>query len=879
MVSTARMASAPRPARRRSPFRLDQFALAEGWISLILLGIVLQATAWTVTLTDTAPDGLSLALLAVGGVLTGVLLAKARIPDVLAHMLAILAGVVATLLLAIERVPLAPGGRSARVISLRHMAQGWLMQFQAGQPLNDSVLLALLMGAAVWLIAYTSSWALFRRGWLTMTLGLPIIVSVANLGDASEAGTLPLLVALMASTLLVARHAAYRRQVAWSRARLPFPQQHVARFLAGGIIVAVLAGGIAWTLPFAARDSLMSMAWERLQEPWSAGTERWNELLAKMSIGGQPNGGSYAAFDQSFQLGGELNLSDDPVLLLELSANATQPVYLAGQRYDNYDGHGWATAASNTFRAVSADGRRFSPRLSFRAGQGVHLSSEVTTRRSQVAGNLTAIRPKGNLLFTIDTYLTADLRTNVELSWQQFTDYPFRLPPENLEDLPIELRPIAALLPRGIFPPGSDSPLPLDVALAADIETERSVLQQRSLDVRWEVGPQGQAQTLYVTGQVAVYDDVEAVFSQEPVAEGAAYRVTGLTSMADRDQLRAAGTDYPAWLTDRYLQLPNTITDRTRQLASDLIGDQPNVFDATSAVEQYVRSTIAYRQDIAAPPADQDVVDYVLFESQEGYCVYYASAMAVLLRAEGIPTRVVGGYYPAPYDVDAGGYLYREKNAHLWVEVFFPGFGWIPFEPTANRDTLEYGDVGASPDVLPQPTPEPTSPSQTAELTPIPVVPPATENQPSQRPTSPLSQPVRIAGWFGIVLMAVVVMALLWAAVAWFAAFRGLSPVSSIYVRVLRAGLWLRVRPTPSLTPHEYAARVGHALPAAAASVRTVADLYAQELYAEQAPDRTQTHEARAAWRDLRRIALSTWLRRNPRARPRPHSTRRASPQ
>src|SRR6185312_13504316 len=132
----------------------------------------------------------------------------------------------------------------------------------------------------------------------------------------------------------------------------------------------------------------------------------------------------------------------------------------------------------------------------------------------------------------------------------------------------------------------------------------------------------------------------------------------------------------------------------------------------------------------------QDVVDYVLFESQEGYCEYYASAMAVLLRAEGIPTRVVGGYYPAPYDADEGGNLYREKNAHLWVEVFFPKFGWIPFEPTANRDELQYGDF-TPPDAQAEPTPIPT-PVPTPEPA---VATPAPAEQQALPPTTPASGP------------------------------------------------------------------------------------------------------------------------------------------
>lgn len=865
MVSTTQVASAPPSGHRRIAFRRRQFAPAEGWPSIFLLGIVLLATTWTIVLAKDAPDSLSLAALAIGGLLTGLLLAKAGGPDLLAHMLGILSGVLAALFLTVERLPLAQSGPMARATVLSERVQGWQVQLQTGQPLNDPVLLALLLGAAAWLISYTSAWVLFRRGWLSMALGLPTIVSLTNLGPTPEGGTLPLLVVVVASTLLAAQHAAYRRQAEWSRTRLPYPRRTAPRFLAGGTIIALLVGGIAWTLPFSARDNVLNASWELLQEPWSEVTDHWNGLVARWGGTGSQDGVAYSALGQSFRLGGRLDLSDDPVILLKPSAGVTRPLYLAGQRYDSYDGHGWTTTADDTFRAVDVDGRRFSSRLSFLAGQGVHLSPEVTTGRSQVEGSLTIIRPKGDLLFTIDTYLTANRRTNVALSWQQFTDQPFPLPVENPDDLPLELRTIGVLLSRGIFTPGPDSPSPQDTALAAAIEAEQSTLQQRLLKVRWMVSPQGQAQTLYVTGQIAVYDDVDAVFSQAQVAKGDSYSVTGLTSTATPDQLRAAGTDYPAWVTDRYLQLPSTITDRTRTLASELIAEQPTVFDAASTVERYVRSAITYREDIEVPPEDQDVVDYVLFDSQEGYCVYYASAMAVLLRAEGIPTRVVGGYYPAPYDADEGGILYREKNAHLWVEVFFPKFGWIPFEPTANRDTLEYGNMPIQSESWAQPTPEPSPESLAAEPTPTPVVPPGAENLPPDQPASSASETTRIVSWLGIMLATVLVMALLRATVAWFSGLRGLSPVSSLYARALRVGVLLGVRPAPSLTPHEYAARVGRAVPSASAPARAVVDLYVQEQYARQTPDHAQTQAAREAWSALRGIALGMWFRRNQR--------------
>ena len=841
---------------------------AEGWSSVILLGIVLLCTAWSVARTDVAPDGVSMAVLAVGGLLTGLGLAKLSTPDLLAHLFAVFSGVFASLLLAVERMPLAVGGRLARLVALGDLGAQWLAQARAGDPLNDPGLLSIMLGAAVWLVSYTAAWVLFRRGWLTTALALPGAIALANLGYAPEEGTLPLLVMVVTGTMLAARHAAYRREIEWTRAQLPYPRRTAPRFLFGGIIIALLVAALAWTLPLSTRDSLFGAAWERLNEPLEEVASRWNDLVSQFGGPGDNSSGTYSAFGDSFRLGGHLALSDDPVMLLQPSGGAMRPPYLAGQRYDAYDGHGWATTVDDTFQEIGPDGRRYSSRMSFRIGQGVQLSPEVLTDRSQVEAEMTVVRPKGDLLFTLDTYLTADRRTNVQLSWQQLENERFPLDAGNPAALPQDLQRIGALVSRGTYTPpsdggvNSDSPLPLDPTLAAEIQTERNALLPRFLDVGWEIGPDGRAQALRVSGQLPVYDDIEAVFSQDSVTQGDAYAVSGLTSTAAPDQLRTAGDAYPAWVTDRYLNLPETITERTRELASQLVAGQSNPFDTAMAVEEYVRSTIAYNEDINPPPADQDVVDYVLFESQEGYCEYYASAMAVLLRAEGIPSRVVGGYFPAPYDPNEGGHLYREKNAHLWVEVFFPGYGWIPFEPTANRDQLDYGDLAAPAQAPALPTPVATPPPVVAEPTPPPVV-ETPAQQPPLTPPDVLSDLGRLASWIVVALAALVAITSLAATAAWFAGFRGLSPVSSFYARALRVGNWLGVPPRASLTPHEYADRLGRAMPSAQGPARVVAELYTKERYAGRRPDGDALQAARQAWRDLRGIAIGSFLRRN----------------
>jgi len=81
-------------------------------------------------------------------------------------------------------------------------------------------------------------------------------------------------------------------------------------------------------------------------------------------------------------------------------------------------------------------------------------------------------------------------------------------------------------------------------------------------------------------------------------------------------------------------------------------------------------------------------VDYFLFDVKQGYCDYYASAMVMMLRSIGIPARFVAGYAPGDYNSQTSAYVVLEQNAHAWVEVFFPSYGWVQFEPTASQPVL-----------------------------------------------------------------------------------------------------------------------------------------------------------------------------------------------
>jgi Transglutaminase-like enzymes, putative cysteine proteases len=133
----------------------------------------------------------------------------------------------------------------------------------------------------------------------------------------------------------------------------------------------------------------------------------------------------------------------------------------------------------------------------------------------------------------------------------------------------------------------------------------------------------------------------------------------------------------------RYLQLPKDLPERVSKLAGEITSSADNDYDRAKAIEAYLSKNYIYTLEPGDVPENRDFVDYFLFDSKQGYCTYYASAMTILVRSLGIPSRYVEGYILPSKPVSGNIYEVTNKEAHAWVEVYFEGFGWIPFEPTA----------------------------------------------------------------------------------------------------------------------------------------------------------------------------------------------------
>ena len=392
---------------------------------------------------------------------------------------------------------------------------------------------------------------------------------------------------------------------------------------------------------------------------------------------------------------------------------------------------------------------------------------------------------------------------------------------------------------------------------------------------------------------------------------GETYTVSSLVSAATADELRRTPADYPAWVSgpNLYVGVRNPrIMNLALQIVNEARASHP--YDRAKAIERWLRANIAYNESISAPPPGVDTVEWILFDLREGYCTYYATAMIVMLRHLGIPARLAAGFSQGTYDAELGQFVVREREAHTWVEAYFPGYGWVEFEPTSAEAPLQRegddlaqenesppgDDPTASP--TPPPTPTPTDtltptpdatqtalPSQEAQEqtfeqpspsplpapspTPTPIILPTVEPPISQDDPPPLSllQPIILLAL--LLMLSLLILVLIALLLFWWWEWRGLgglSPVSRAYARLERYIGLIGIKTGKTQTTLEKRRDLQQRIPAAREPIRTISDLYTRERYgaASQAPgeDKAFAESADKAWYRTRGDILRRWLRR-----------------
>ncbi len=356
------------------------------------------------------------------------------------------------------------------------------------------------------------------------------------------------------------------------------------------------------------------------------------------------------------------------------------------------------------------------------------------------------------------------------------------------------------------------------------------------------------------------YVDPSFVISRDALRAGDAYDAISSLSIADVDTLRAAGTHYPAWVLARYLQLPGDFPQRVKELARQIVTEAgaTNPFDQATALEHWLRRNITYDEKIPGPRPGQDGVDYVLFETRAGYCDYYASAMVSMARALGLPARVAVGYARGRFEPSGSVYRVRERDAHSWVEVYFPDYGWVEFEPTAAQPLISRpisAEEQAESERVPVPTPRSPGAERESRFEDL------EENREALGDPSILFRQSLPRGLFilAAVLAGVAAIALGVIYVVENHGLRNARGARWAYARLVRVSAWLGIPLQPHHTPYEHAAMLVDVAPASRPAIDAIAGDFVRETFGRDESDteRVQSiyRQARAGlwWAGLRR--------------------------
>jgi transglutaminase-like putative cysteine protease len=789
----------------------------EGLTTFVILAFGLLSAVWAVQGARWVEDLPPLAEIAIGGLLFGTILAKTRLPGYLTHPVAVLYGVVITTwgVQGIIRLPTWP----ERLVDLILRLNYWAYAARTGGINNDPLPFVFMITALAWFLAYSGAWFVFRR---RSAVGAMLPVGVAmlfNLRYAPSHLTIYFFMYLFAALLLAMRLNFYVFQRRWDLFGIRYPREMGLTVIPN---VALVVGAIlvlTAVLPASADQTPVADLWNRINTPVQDAQSEFNRLFASLTA---KEGTDTAYFGRTLALKGSITLGNRVVFYVF----SPRRYYWLGLTYDTYTGQGWLSGERRTVQL--APGNSLTTTVAYRGREEV---VEVV-RMNAVSSGLVFLGGQG-IQFNVPVVIEYDPPTPMVVDLRD----------RSLDaQLPEELRPAIESIRQAL-------------AEQSDLgERDQMALIQRLLPPEYVAfGPTitgGRVARFMVNLRRPSYMEVAAIRPVGGIRFGQQYSVRASISTATGQDLRRAGTSYPQYITDRYLQLPPNFPPRIRQLAQELTRGLTNNYDKAKAIEAYLQQ-FPYDTNIPQPPPNRDGVEWFLFDLKRGYCDYFASAMAVMLRSIGIPARVAVGYMSGTYNPDIGAYEVRESDAHSWPQVFFPDYGWVDFEPSPRAgagvprvESLEQGTgEGVGADIL-RDGPGAVGPE---EMLP---------DEGFFGGEFSTSESGSDLSWSLLGLLVIPVGALAGLGVAgmvwWRRRFGPLDLVSQTYEKVLVLAQLAGLRPRPWQTPLEFAERLRAEVGDVGADIETVFGAFVRVRFGRRQLDEAEQARVAAAWGRLR---------------------------
>ena len=858
-------------AARASVWLNERLLSGQGWLSLVLvwLSLVLfsatlpwQNARWDVSLPP-------LFWVAISGLLVGLFVSQLGIRALWRHVIGALSGAGITIALVATTLPV--GGWLEKVGQVTARTQLWFAAAQEGWSNNDLMVLVLFLSATSWLLGYLGAWSIlvWRKAFIVvLAAGVLVLEGLYYVPQPASI----FFVYLWASLMLVMQLSLTPRDN---------PSGLRPAHQLGLLAMAALLVLLVWRVPLPGVMLKGSDLWQKIP-PWREVVVRTERMFPVLAISKQEQGRDSGdlSYGATLGFGGAIQRTGEVLFKVEVPGASEGRGRWRAIAYDVYTSQGWLSGEQESDPASNLEG----------AEKPVYQSRQDVTQTIELL-------VRSDLLVASGQPLGASIAASAE--GPAPVVYTILIPggPKDDNQLPADVKAAAAQL-RKVASGGELSASRISSSLPPGFKTVGLELKGSELAA------------VRIQRETTSVSDITALRTPYLLRPPTKYTVVSSEPRVTAKELAASKAPLPDWVQERYLALPATLPERVRQLAARITwtwgegsyGAQTE-YEKTLAIQEYVRQ-LTYSYDIKAPPLDMDAVDYFLFISKTGYSQYFSSAMVVMLRSVGVPARLALGFVSDEYDLenrdpDKAVYIVRDSGAHGWVEVFFPEYGWVEFEPTPGWTIeLPAGDIptlgAGTGDPLGDPEAEPEAALTdgslglgSSALAPVAGLPGATPTpagstpgpagqQPGAPTPGPSPAPTGAAGESpegaagssaqrGFLETALVVLGILLVLalglILWWRSWGAKGDEGEAYARLVRVAGWGRVRSQPSLTPVEYGDLLIAALPSRGKDIHLIVDTYDQWLYGKRGGSQEARRQLQSAWLSLRGELLKRILR------------------
>ena len=787
----------------------------EDWLTLFLalgatmsVSLGLEQSGWS----DDMPP---ITLVAVLAIVASLLIARSGLSIFAAWPLAVLAGALVVFWQTLEMV--GPGDFGQRLDAINLRFETWFDLAFHGGVSNDSLPFNVLVLGLTWLGVFIFGWSVYRwqNAWIGLIPGgLTLFLDMALVGDNLEGSVL---LYMLFGFLLVMRTNLMTRMLVWRREGTSYPSLISLSFLNFSTWALLFLIVTAWILPvgpFTTPGPVDAMV--RQVEEIGVNFVRLSGPLHVKRVVPVHN------FTGVLPFQGSIDLGDRELLTVRVNdPGVSGEIRLRGAVYDEYSGGGWKAGARTPVDLPAYIEESLKADIASGATKGQVIPLTITVDRNSVVGTV---------LFSPGEPVSASTPFQIEAPSSGFRtiQFPIKNGGEGATDQEI----LSAVKARM----GEDF-----VGLMVERKEAQGAVEVGGLKLNG--GP---------------LPDALVARPESRVGEGRSYNVTGFIPIVPEDELRQASGIDPDWVQHHYLQLPDGLPDRIGDRAAQVTANAATRYDRALLIQDYLR-TFPIQFSIPDTPPGRDTIDYFLFDSQRGYFDYHASAMAVMLRTLGIPARLAVGFVidEADKNLESGAYTIRDYNSYAWTEVYFPGYGWIAFNPSPDRPgalnpTIATEDQqskrAAGPEDLPVGLGSDVLIDTPQEDLPVPPVTPSVQTGRDYNPLLTIGVAAFIALLAGSIFF------------GWQRSVAGLPYSQQLWEKTVRLATWAGHGPRTGQTPGEFARTLKRSV-REAKDVSLLATAYNRSRFGRREPDEEKARLAEI-WSPLRNALLGSIVRR-----------------